>query len=41
MLWADPRDDTARERRRLAAHLRRVGLLIAFLAVLLIALAWI
>ncbi len=36
MLWSDPVDDTAQEERRLNALLRRVGVLIAVFAVLLL-----
>lgn len=34
VLWSDPVDETVQERRRQAALLRRVGLLIAVFAVL-------
>ncbi|MHA6760443.1 morphogenic membrane protein MmpB [Streptacidiphilus sp. PAMC 29251] len=39
MLWSDPVDETAQEKRRLNALLRRVGLLIALFAILILILA--
>ncbi|MEY9967380.1 hypothetical protein ABIA33_005450 [Streptacidiphilus sp. MAP12-16] len=36
MLWSDPVDDTAQEKRRLNDLLRRVGAFIAVFAVLLL-----
>ena len=36
MLWSDPVDETAEEKRRVNALLRRVGLLIAAFAILLL-----
>ncbi|MFC1414684.1 morphogenic membrane protein MmpB [Streptacidiphilus sp. N1-12] len=38
MLWSDPVDETAQERRRQRALLRHAGVLIAVLAVLIMAL---
>jgi hypothetical protein len=38
MLWSDPVDETARERRRTNALLRQAGLLIAAFAVLILVL---
>ena len=39
MLWSDPVDETAQEKRRLNALLRRAGLFIAVFAVLILVLA--
>ncbi len=38
MLWSDPVDETEQEKRRVNALLRRVGLLIAAFAILLLVL---
>jgi len=38
MLWSDPVDDSAQERRRVHTLLRRAGVLIAVFAVLLLVL---
>jgi hypothetical protein len=36
MLWSDPVDDTAEERKRVNALLRRLGVLVAVFAVVLL-----